>query len=43
MTGSADRDPLMPDDPLAAANRRVAIVVLKADQTAARVMGQTAP
>ncbi len=32
VTGSADRDPLLPQDPLAAANRRVAIVVLKSIQ-----------
>ena len=29
VTGSADRDPLLPADPLAAANRRIAIVVLR--------------
>jgi chemotaxis protein MotB len=29
VTGHADRDPLLPGDPLAAANRRIAIVVLK--------------
>ncbi len=29
ITGNADRDPLLPNDPLAAANRRIAIVVLK--------------
>jgi chemotaxis protein MotB len=30
VTGNADRDPLLPNDPLAAANRRIAIVVLRA-------------
>ena len=29
VTGNADRDPLVPGDPLAAANRRIAIVVLR--------------
>ncbi len=29
VTGSADRDPLLPAEPLAAANRRIAIVVLR--------------
>lgn len=29
VTGNADRDPLIKDDPLAAANRRIAIVVLR--------------
>ena len=29
VTGNADRDPLLPADPLAAANRRIAIVVLR--------------
>jgi chemotaxis protein MotB len=29
VTGRADRDPLLPADPLAAANRRIAIVVLR--------------
>jgi chemotaxis protein MotB len=29
VTGDADRDPLLPGDPLAAANRRIAIVVLR--------------
>ncbi len=29
VTGNADRDPLIPADPLAAANRRIAIVVLR--------------
>lgn len=33
VTGNADRDPLLPADPLAAANRRIAIVVLKAGNT----------
>jgi chemotaxis protein MotB len=35
VTGMADRDPLMADDRLAAANRRIAIVVLR-DKPAAR-------
>jgi chemotaxis protein MotB len=30
ISGAADRDPLVPTDPLAAANRRIAIVVLRA-------------
>jgi len=30
VTGNADRDPLLPSDPQAAANRRIAIVVLRA-------------
>ena len=30
VTGNADRDPLLPGDPLAAANRRIAITVLRA-------------
>ncbi len=29
VTGSADRDPLLPADPMAAANRRIAIIVLR--------------
>jgi chemotaxis protein MotB len=29
VTGNAERDPLVPADPLAAANRRIAIVVLR--------------
>ena len=29
ITGHADRDPLLPNDPLAAANRRISIVVLR--------------
>ena len=29
VTGDADRDPLLPADPFAAANRRIAIVVLR--------------
>ncbi|MBS0562334.1 MAG: OmpA family protein, partial [Proteobacteria bacterium] len=29
VTGNADRDPLLPSDPMAAANRRIAIVVLR--------------
>jgi chemotaxis protein MotB len=34
VTGRADRDPLIADDPLAAANRRIAIVVLRDVPTA---------
>jgi chemotaxis protein MotB len=44
VTGHADRDPLLPDDPMAAANRRIAIVVLRdthAPQSTDRT--QTAP
>jgi chemotaxis protein MotB len=33
VTGNADRDPLLPADPLAAANRRIAIVVLRTTKT----------
>jgi chemotaxis protein MotB len=33
VTGNADRDPLVPTDPLAAANRRIAIVVLRSVQS----------
>jgi len=29
VTGNADKDPLLPADPLAAANRRIAILVLR--------------
>ncbi len=32
VTGVADRDPLLPKDPMAAVNRRIAIVVLRATQ-----------
>ncbi|MDR3539106.1 MAG: flagellar motor protein MotB [Acetobacteraceae bacterium] len=35
VTGHADRDPLLPKDPLAAANRRIAIVVLREAQRGA--------
>jgi chemotaxis protein MotB len=34
VTGNADRDPLLPADPLAAANRRIAIVVLRSARPA---------
>ncbi|HVC59123.1 MAG TPA: flagellar motor protein MotB [Acetobacteraceae bacterium] len=34
VTGHADRDPLLPADPLAAANRRIAIVVLRTPEPA---------
>lgn len=40
VTGNADRDPLLPKDPTAAANRRIAIVVLRA---AANNVGQGSP
>jgi chemotaxis protein MotB len=36
VTGNADRDPLLPADPLAAVNRRIAIVVLRGTQSATR-------
>jgi chemotaxis protein MotB len=36
VTGNADRDPLLPADPLAAANRRIAIVVLRGTQPPTR-------
>jgi len=39
VTGHADRDPLLPGDPLAAANRRIAIVVLRD----APLLGSTPP
>jgi len=39
VTGHADRDPLLPADPLAAANRRIAIVVLRAAPPAAPAGG----
>jgi chemotaxis protein MotB len=34
VTGNADRDPLLPADPLAAANRRIAITVLRTSEPA---------
>jgi len=34
VSGTADRDPLLPADPLASANRRIAILVLRAANTA---------
>jgi chemotaxis protein MotB len=34
VTGNADRDPLLPADPLAAANRRIAITVLRSGKPA---------
>jgi chemotaxis protein MotB len=36
VSGQADRDPLLPGDPLAAANRRIAIVVLRDNKVPAR-------
>jgi len=41
VTGHADRDPLVPGDPLAAANRRIAIVVLR--DTGAQPAADRAP
>jgi chemotaxis protein MotB len=35
VTGNADRDPLLPADPMAAANRRIAILVLRTAHPAA--------
>jgi chemotaxis protein MotB len=43
VTGNADRDPLVPADPLAAANRRIAIVVLHAVRPVAPVPGTPVP
>ncbi len=43
VTGNADRDPLLPSDPMAAANRRIAIVVLRAVPTAAPQVGRPTP
>lgn len=39
VTGNADRDPLLPADPLAAGNRRIAIVVLRAARPAEHAAG----
>jgi chemotaxis protein MotB len=39
VTGLADRDPLLPDDPFAAANRRIAILVLRHMPQAAATVG----
>ncbi|HEY3848326.1 MAG TPA: OmpA family protein, partial [Acetobacteraceae bacterium] len=39
VTGNADRDPLLPADPLAAANRRIAIVVLRSGRPAEAAPG----
>ena len=36
VTGHADRDPLLPNEPLAAANRRIAILVLRETQASPR-------
>jgi flagellar motor protein MotB len=36
VTGHADRDPLLKDDPNASANRRVTVVLLRDPQTAKR-------
>ncbi len=43
VTGNADRDPLLPADPLAAANRRIAIVVLRATRPPDRTAGTGSP
>jgi len=43
VTGNADRDPLLPADPKAAANRRIAIVVLRTAPAAAAVMPSVVP
>jgi chemotaxis protein MotB len=41
--GDADRDPLLPADPMAAANRRIAILVIRDAPTAPRRTGSVAP
>lgn len=43
VTGNADRDPLLPSDPLAAANRRIAIVVLRQAQAVAGTAAAAPP
>jgi chemotaxis protein MotB len=43
VTGNADRDPLLPADPLAAANRRIAILVLRDVPAGTRQPEQSAP
>jgi chemotaxis protein MotB len=43
VTGNADRDPLLPADPLAAANRRIAIVVLRTARPAETAPGAVEP
>ena len=43
VTGDADRDPLLPGDPLAAANRRIAIVVLRSVHARGRVPAAVSP
>ncbi len=40
VTGNADRDPLLPADPLAAANRRIAIMVLRSAPSAPKPVAQ---
>jgi chemotaxis protein MotB len=42
VTGNADRDPLLPSDPMAAANRRIAIVVLRSVPAAGPDAGRIA-
>jgi chemotaxis protein MotB len=43
VTGLADRDPLLPADPMAAANRRIAILVLRDPALAAPAAAPTRP
>jgi len=43
VTGRADRDPLLPADPLAAANRRIAITVLRESRMPAHDTSARAP
>ena len=43
VTGHADRDPLLPDDPFAAGNRRIAIVVLREAAATARTSSTPVP
>ena len=43
VTGRADRDPLLPADPLAAANRRIAITVLRESRMPAHDSSARAP
>jgi chemotaxis protein MotB len=43
VSGQADRDPLLPADPMAAANRRIAILVLRQAQAPSPVRTGTSP
>jgi len=43
VTGKAERDPLIPGDPLAAANRRIAILVLRAAKPASAAPPAASP